>query len=119
MCSSDLALGRAARRRKWWAPARRSLEAALDAFAEMGSPGWEERARAELERVAGRKATPPGSLTPAERRAVGLAAQGLSNREIAQALFVTVRTVETHLSRAYAKLGVRSRTQLHRRLGPT
>jgi len=114
-----LALGRAARRRKWWAPARRSLEAALDAFAEMGSPGWEERARAELERVAGRKATPPGSLTPAERRAVGLAAQGLSNREIAQALFVTVRTVETHLSRAYAKLGVRSRTQLHRRLGPT
>lgn len=112
-----LALGRAARRRKWWAPARRSLEAALVTFAEMGSHGWEDRTRAELARVAGRRARPPGSLTPAERRAVELAAQGLSNREIAQALFVTVRTVETHLSRAYAKLGVRSRTQLGRRLG--
>lgn len=114
-----LALGRAARRRKRWAPTRRSLEAALDAFAEMGSPGWARRTRTELERVAGRRSRPPGSLTSAERRTAELAAQGLSNREIAQALFVTVRTVETHLSRAYAKLGVRSRTQLHRRLGPT
>jgi DNA-binding CsgD family transcriptional regulator len=55
-------------------------------------------------------------LTPAEQRAVDLAATGLSNKEIAQALFVTVHTVEVHLSRAYAKLGVRSRTQLAGRL---
>jgi DNA-binding NarL/FixJ family response regulator len=46
-----------------------------------------------------------------------LAAGGSSNKEIAQALFVSVRTVEAHLTHAYAKLGVRSRTQLARRLG--
>ncbi len=45
-----------------------------------------------------------------------LAADGLANKEIASALFVTVRTVEEHLRKAYAKLGIRSRTQLARRL---
>ena len=47
---------------------------------------------------------------------VELAADGLANKEIAQTLFVTVRTVEVHLKHAYAKLGIRSRTQLARRL---
>jgi DNA-binding CsgD family transcriptional regulator len=51
-----------------------------------------------------------------EGRVADLAMQGLSNKEIAQALFVTVHTVEVHLSHAYAKLGVRSRTQLAGRL---
>ena len=50
-----------------------------------------------------------GELTPTERRVAELAAEGLSNKEIARALFVTVSTVEVHLSHAYAKLGVRSR----------
>jgi DNA-binding NarL/FixJ family response regulator len=58
-----------------------------------------------------------GELTPTERRVAELAAGGSSNKEIAQALFVSVRTVEAHLTHAYAKLGVRSRTQLARRLG--
>jgi DNA-binding CsgD family transcriptional regulator len=56
-------------------------------------------------------------LTPAERRVARLAAAGHSNKEIAQVLVVTVSTVEAHLSRSYAKLGVRSRTQLAQRLG--
>jgi DNA-binding NarL/FixJ family response regulator len=58
----------------------------------------------------------PGELTVAERRVVELAADGLANKEIARSLFVTVRTVEVHLKHAYAKLGIRSRTQLARRL---
>jgi DNA-binding CsgD family transcriptional regulator len=51
-------------------------------------------------------------LTASERRAADLAARGLRNREIAQALFVTIKTVEVHLGHAYAKLGVRGRSQL-------
>ncbi len=57
------------------------------------------------------------ALTPAERQTVELAAQGLKNREIAQAQFVTGKTVETHLSSAYRKLGIRSRAQLAIALG--
>jgi DNA-binding CsgD family transcriptional regulator len=53
-------------------------------------------------------------LTPAERRVVELAIDGRSNKEIANSLFVTVHTVEAHLTHAYAKLGVRSRSQLAR-----
>ena len=52
------------------------------------------------------------SLTPSERRIAAMAAEGLSNREIAQALFVTLRTVEMHLSNAFRKLDISSRTQL-------
>jgi DNA-binding NarL/FixJ family response regulator len=55
-------------------------------------------------------------MTPSERRVAELAADGLSNKEIAAALYIEVNTVEVHLARAYAKLGVRSRTQLAKRL---
>lgn len=54
------------------------------------------------------------SLTPSERRVAGLAAEGLSNREIAGALYITNKTVEVHLTHAYRKLDIRSRTQLGR-----
>jgi DNA-binding CsgD family transcriptional regulator len=53
-------------------------------------------------------------LTPSERRVVALAAEGMSNSEIAQALFVTRKTVEKHLGAAYAKLEISSRAQLPR-----
>jgi DNA-binding CsgD family transcriptional regulator len=75
-----------------------------------------ERAREEL-RVTGARVRRPestgiGSLTPSERRIVDLAAGGASNPEIAQALFVTVKTVEMHLGNAYRKLGISSRRDL-------
>jgi DNA-binding CsgD family transcriptional regulator len=109
---SLLCLGRAQRRHRKWRAARRSLEEAVDAFAELGSPGWADEARAELARVGGRPPAVSGALTPTEQRVVELAVEGRPNKEIAGVLFVTVHTVEVHLSRAYAKLGVRSRSQL-------
>jgi DNA-binding CsgD family transcriptional regulator/tetratricopeptide (TPR) repeat protein len=111
-----LSLGRAQRRARKWGAARLSLEQSMAAFDELRSPGWAEEARSELTRVGGRKPQRAGELTQAERRVVELAAEGLANKEIASSLFVTVRTVEVHLKHAYAKLGVRSRTQLARRL---
>jgi DNA-binding CsgD family transcriptional regulator len=111
-----LALGRSQRRLKKWAAARRSLEDAADALAEIGSDGWAEQARSELTRISGRKPRAEGELTPSEERVATLAAEGLSNKEIAASLVVTVQTVEAHLSHAYAKLGVHSRGQLARRL---
>jgi DNA-binding CsgD family transcriptional regulator len=109
---SLLLLGRAQRRLKKWGAARRSLEQAVAAFDEMGSPGWAEQARSELARVGARRPQPTGELTTTERRVADLAADGLSNKEIARTLHVTVHTVEVHLSHAYAKLGIHSRAQL-------
>jgi DNA-binding CsgD family transcriptional regulator len=111
-----LALGRALRRAKGWGAARKALQAAVAAFERLGSPGWAAEARSELARVGARRPGPAGELTPAERRVAELAAEGRSNKEIARTLHVTVSTVEAHLSRAYAKLGARSRSQLAGRL---
>jgi DNA-binding CsgD family transcriptional regulator len=88
------------------------------AFDELGSPGWAQRARSELARVGGRSPAAPGALTPTEHDVVKLAAAGLTNKEIARRLSIAVHTVEVHLSRAYLKLGVRSRSQLAARLTP-
>jgi DNA-binding CsgD family transcriptional regulator len=115
---SLLCLGRAQRRHRKWGGARASLEQAAADFDELGSPGWADTARSELARVGGRRSRGAGELTQAEQRAAELAAQGLSNKEIARTLVVTVATVETHLSRAYTKLGVRSRAQLAAHLSP-
>ncbi len=111
-----LSLGRAQRRGKKWGAARGSLERAVAAFEQLGSEGWAEVARSELARVGARRPTPGGELTRTEQRIVELAASGCSNKEISQTLYVTVHTVEAHLSHAYAKLGVRSRAQLAGRL---
>jgi DNA-binding CsgD family transcriptional regulator len=115
---SLLDLGRALRRTRKWGAARRSLQDAIAAFEQLGSAGWAEQAQSELSRVAARRPAQSGKLTAAERRVAELAASGLSNKEIAQALYVTVYTVEAHLSHVYAKLGVRSRTALAGRLPP-
>jgi DNA-binding CsgD family transcriptional regulator len=109
-------LGRAARRARKWGAARRALGAAAAAFDEIGSNGWAAESRAELERVGGRKPGAAGELTPAERRVVELAAAGASNKQIARTLFISVHTVESHLTRAYEKLGASSRSQLSARL---
>jgi DNA-binding NarL/FixJ family response regulator len=111
-----LLLGRVQRRHKKRASARQSLEQARSAFEQIDCPGWAELAGAELGRVSGRRAAPAGALTVSERRVAELVASGLSNKEVAAQMFVTVHTVEAHLSSAYAKLGIRSRTQLAGRI---
>jgi DNA-binding NarL/FixJ family response regulator len=110
-----LALGTAQRRAKQWSAARGSLEEASRTFERLGADLWAERAQADLGRVAGR--TPAGGeLTPTEQRVAELVAEGRRNKEVAAALFVTVKAVEANLSRIYAKLGIRSRAELARRL---
>ena len=74
-----------------------------------------ERALGELARIGGRTRS-RGTLTAGEQRIAQLVAEGRSNKEIAAALFLSVNTVESTLSRAYSKLGVRSRTELASRL---
>jgi DNA-binding NarL/FixJ family response regulator len=105
--------GQLHRRRRQKRATRESLEQALALFEPMGAERWAQRARDELGRLGRRRKE---GLTASEGRVADLAVQGMSNKEIAQALFVTVHTVEVHLSHAYAKLGVRSRTQLAGRL---
>jgi DNA-binding CsgD family transcriptional regulator len=112
-----LALGSAQRRFRQRRAARESLEAALATSHKLGASLWSERAREELRRVSGR-APSRDELTPTEQRVAELVAEGRTNREVAAALYVTPRTVEGTLSRIYAKLGVRSRTELGRRLAP-
>ena len=88
---------------------------ALATFERMGAVLWVDRARDELSRTAvGR--TDGIDLTPGERRAAERAAAGLSNKEISVELHVSVKTVESNLSNAYRKLGIRSRSQLAGRL---
>jgi DNA-binding CsgD family transcriptional regulator len=102
--------------------ARDPLRLGLDLAHRLGAAPLATRAREELVAAGGRPRRPAVSgvdaLTASERRVVALAAEGLSNREIAERLFVTQRTVETHLSHAFAKLGVRRRDQLTRLGGP-
>jgi DNA-binding NarL/FixJ family response regulator len=112
-----LFLGRAQRRFRKRAAAREALEHARSTFAELGCPGWAQVAGDELARISGRRKASEGALTPTERRIAELVATGLSNKEVAAELFVTVTTVESHLSKVYAKLGIRSRTQLARHVG--
>ena len=109
-----LALGSAQRQARQRRAARISLEQAVRLFEELGASLWAERARGELGRISGR-APSRGELTPSERRVAELVAEGRTNREVAELLHVTARTVEGTLSRVYAKLGVRSRTELARR----
>jgi DNA-binding CsgD family transcriptional regulator len=111
-----LALGTVQRRAKQRAEARRTLESALAVFEELEAALWAERARAEIARLGGRRARDRDELTQTERQIAELAADGRSNREIAGELFVSERTVEANLTRTYRKLGVRSRTELARRL---
>ena len=106
-----LAQGQLRRRAKQKRAARESLQGALDIFERLGAPLWAERAGAELARI-GLRPPAPLDLTPTEERVAELVAAGHTNREVAQALFVSVHTVEDNLRRIYRKLGVRSRTEL-------
>jgi DNA-binding CsgD family transcriptional regulator len=96
--------------------AREHLRAGQELAFRCGATLLVERAHRELLATGARPrrtaAASRDDLTPSERRVTQMAAEGLTNREIAQALFVTEKTVETHLGRAFVKLGVRSRKQL-------
>jgi DNA-binding CsgD family transcriptional regulator len=109
-----LARGTVERRAKHWAEARATLELATARFDEFGAKMWAERAREELSRVAGRKRAGT-KLTATEEHVAERVAAGETNKEVAAALFVSVKSVEATLTRVYAKLGVRSRAELAHR----
>ena len=109
-------LGSALRRSRRPTDAREPLRRALELAETCGSPGLAAAVRSELQAAGVRPRRGAlkgvGSLTASERRVAGLAAEGRTNREIAQELFVTPKTVEVHLGNAYRKLEVRSRRDL-------
>jgi DNA-binding CsgD family transcriptional regulator len=109
-------LGAARRRARQRVTAREPLRQALEAAHRLGADALAERARTELLATGARPRRPHrtgrDALTPSERRVCEMAAHGLSNRVIAQSLFVTLRTVEVHLNHAYAKLDIPSRAHL-------
>jgi DNA-binding CsgD family transcriptional regulator len=111
-------LGAALRRSSQRIEARKRLREGVDLARRVGAFGLAERANAEIVATGARprKVLQTGldALTASERRVTQLAADGLSNKEIAQTLFVTIKTVEVHLSHAYRKLDISSRAQLHK-----
>ena len=112
-----LAAGQIRRRAGERRAAKDLLERALAEFERLGAPLWVERAEAELRRLPIRRA--PAELTANERRVAELAATGLTNREVAQTLFLSPKTVEANLARVYRKLGISSRAELGATMGRT
>jgi DNA-binding CsgD family transcriptional regulator len=113
-------LGAALRRANQRTEARERLREAVDLTRRVGALGLAERANEEIAATGARPRkilqTGLDALTASERRVAQLAADGMSNKEIAQTLFVTIKTVEVHLSRAYRKLEISSRAQLDKTL---
>jgi DNA-binding CsgD family transcriptional regulator len=112
-----LIAGQIHRRAKAKRLAQKMLAEAHREFAVFGAVAWARQAAAELARVNLRPAA-AGALTETERRVAELAAAGLTNREVAQQLFLAVKTVEANLARVYRKLGITSRAELGARMGP-
>jgi DNA-binding CsgD family transcriptional regulator len=112
---ASLVLGEVRRRGRRKASAREAVAAALSGFDALGAARWADRARAELGRTEPRRA-PGAELTETEQHIADLVAEGQTNREIAGTLFMSVHTVEAHLTRVYRAMGVRSRTELARRM---
>ncbi|MGH2804684.1 MAG: helix-turn-helix transcriptional regulator, partial [Thermoleophilaceae bacterium] len=112
------ALRRAGRKREARDTLRHGMNLARDCEALALVRRAEEELRASGARLVQRELSGVEGLTPSERRVAHMAASGMSNREIAAALFVTLRTVETHLTHSYRKLEVDSRAELRKRLSP-
>jgi DNA-binding CsgD family transcriptional regulator len=112
---TELVLGTVYRRNKQKQAAMGALGRALQEFERLGAGLWIDRARAEMARIGGRGSGEQG-LTPTEQRVAAMVVAGHTNREIADGLFLSVKTVEANLSRIYHKVGVRSRTELVRKL---
>ena len=100
------------RRAKRKTAAKHTLEQALAMLEPAGAAIWVARARDELGRIGLRRAVVTEGLTPAQRRVAEMAANGATNREIAQTLYMSGRTVESHLTKIYNQLNIRSRAQL-------
>jgi ATP/maltotriose-dependent transcriptional regulator MalT len=112
---TNLLLGQLFRRQRRKDAAAEALHEALRAFDQLGTPLWAARARAELARTRV-SATQDLGLTPSEQRVAELAASGMTNRDVATTLFVSPKTVEHNLARAYRKLGIHSRAELGQRI---
>jgi ATP/maltotriose-dependent transcriptional regulator MalT len=112
---TQLLLGQLLRRQRRKDVAAATLREAAHAFDEMGTPLWAERARAELARM---RVSPTHDLglTRSEQRVAELAASGMTNRDVAASLFISPKTVEHSLARAYRKLGIHSRAELGQRI---
>ena len=115
---TQLLFGQLANLRRQQDAAALAVRDALSTFEELGTPLWANRARAEQTRVGTTSQTTDG-LTTAEQRVAELAASGMTNRDVAGALFISPKTVEATLARVYRKLGIRSRAELGRRIGTT
>ena len=109
-----LTKGRLLRRAKQRRAAADALAQAAAIFERLGAVAWTQRARTELDVVGPRRA--PDELTATELRVAEQAAAGITNREIARALFMSEKTVEAHISRVYRKLGIHSRAELGARM---
>jgi len=117
----EMAYGAWLRRQRRVAESRPHLRAARDAFDSLGLPPWADKARVEL-RASGERSpviptAPRSPLSPQELQIAQMAASGLSNREIADRLFLSHRTVGVHLYRVFPKLGIVSRSELAQALG--
>jgi DNA-binding CsgD family transcriptional regulator len=110
-----LVVGLVERRARRRGQAKESFERALAIFELLGAKLWAERTRRELRRVGLRRSS-GNELTTGERRVAELAAQGLTNRQVAAALFISPKTVEANLTRIYRKLGIASRAELGARM---
>ena len=110
------------RRQRRLAESRTPLRVARETFDALGAVPWGERARQELTATGetSRKRTVGAwdQLTPQELQIAQMAAEGLSNREIGERLYLSHRTVGSHLYRIFPKLGVTTRAQLHQALTP-
>ncbi|MEU8247505.1 LuxR family transcriptional regulator [Nonomuraea sp. NPDC048916] len=109
---TELAFGEWLRRARRRAESRVHLGACATVFERVGATPWAARARAELEATGRPARNARGALTPQQLQIVQLAATGASNRDIADRLFLSPRTVGNHLYRAFPKLGIRSRAEL-------
>jgi DNA-binding CsgD family transcriptional regulator len=114
---TQLVLGQLQRRMRRRQAARKSLEEALATFDGLGAPTWAARAGAELARINVSRGQ-DSELTPSEQRVAELAATGMTNKDVAAALFISPKTVECNLGRVYRKLGIRTRVELGRSLDP-
>ena len=118
LARTRLAYGEGLRRLRRRAEARTQLRSAIATFEQLGARPWTQRAERELaatgERLQRRTGTNSRDLTPQEMRVCVAVARGDTNREVATQLFLSLKTVESHLTSAYGKLGLRSRSELAR-----